>query len=140
MSGDLNFSVNIPEGTQVAAKLIGAGPHLNDEMYLAMNDIEEELITDAQGFMFWKDPTGTLEESIATDSYVPDAWHAVVGSSEPYAHRREYGFSGMTDSLGRYYHNDPGKPYLEPALDLNISYIENRISEAVKNAMPNSGN
>ncbi len=41
---------------------------------------------------------------------------AVIGNSGavPYAARQEFGFSGA-DSLGRVY-NDPGRPYLRPAL------------------------
>lgn len=59
-------------------------------------------------------PTGALAGSIVA---VRDNPYTVeVGSDSPYAARREYGFSGQTDSLGRYYANDPGVFYLTDAL------------------------
>jgi|SRR5579859_2375353 len=39
-----------------------------------------------------------------------------VGSDLPYARRREFGFSGRTDSRGRYFSNDPGQIYVMEAI------------------------
>jgi phage gpG-like protein len=129
---DLSFSVNIPDGASAAAFLNGID--LGVEVHGAMIDIETQLIGAAQGNMNWKNPSGDLEDSIATDSSVPNNWTAIVGTSLPYGRRREFGFSGLTDSLGRYFKDDPGKPYLQPALDSNTGYIEDRVSQAVSKA------
>lgn len=52
------------------------------------------------------------------NGYVRSPWLGEVGviSAVPYGHRRELGFSGMTDRLWRYYPNDPGAFYLQNGL------------------------
>lgn len=61
-------------------------------------------------------PTGNLLQNIT--GYVASWDVGVVGvtRSVPYARRREFGFTGRTDSLGRHYTNDPGAFYLRDAL------------------------
>jgi hypothetical protein len=59
-------------------------------------------------------PTGRLASTIYFYVMSPTQVALVVAS--PYGRRREYGFSGMTDALGRFYPYDPAKPYLEPTL------------------------
>lgn len=135
MSADIKFSVDIQNGAQIAARLLGYGGYLETEMYLAMDDIVQMMIPVVQGNMHWMHPTGDLESSIDEDSRVIDAWHAEIGSSLPYAARREWGFSGMTDSLGRYYADDPGAYYLSMALTDHQSDIQERINYAVMSAL-----
>lgn len=65
------------------------------------------------GFM---NPSGTLMRGIRGRVISPWLGEVGVGREIPYAHRRERGFSGMTDSLGRYYPYDPGIEYLGRAL------------------------
>jgi len=60
--------------------------------------------------MHWQNPTGALAGSFSYDG------HSEIGSSLPYARRREFGFSGRTDSLGRTYTNDPGGFYMRDTL------------------------
>jgi hypothetical protein len=55
--------------------------------------------------------------------------------AKPYGRRREKGFSGMTDSLGRYYPHDPAKPYLGPAMEQEGRMVEGMMDEAVNNAL-----
>ncbi len=71
--------------------------------------------TAGQGNMHWKNPTGELYDSIEVQMQNP--YLAYIGSNLPYAWRRERGFSGMTDSLGRFYPNDPGQYYMEIAIN-----------------------
>lgn len=59
--------------------------------------------------MHWQNPSGVLEDSFFYDGNS-------VTSDVAWAHRREVGFSGQTDSLGRYYPNDPGGFYLQQTL------------------------
>jgi len=65
--------------------------------------------------MNWQNPTGALEGSIQV--VMQDAYDALIGSDLPYANRREFGFSGMTDSLGRFYPNDPGAFFMTNAIE-----------------------
>ncbi len=58
------------------------------------------------------DPTGTTED----DSWEVDMqgpYLAILGNTAPQAQRLEYGFSGMTDSLGRYYPEWPRGAYAD---------------------------
>jgi hypothetical protein len=58
--------------------------------------------------------TGTYLKSINRRTYETlGATHAEVGSNAPQARRLELGFDGMTDSLGREYHQPP-YPHFAP--------------------------
>ena len=126
----IGFSVDL-EGAKLAASLLGVSSLLADEMAAAMTDIEIMLVDDVMGSMHWQNPTGDLEDSILTDSS-SSTWSAKIGSALPYTQRRERGFSGMTDSLGRYYPDDPGAFFLEDTLDADTDYINQRIQQAVQ--------
>lgn len=79
--------------------------------------------------------TGTLRRSIHVEKVVVDGeqTYVVVGTDLPYARRQEYGFYGMTDSLGRTYHQLP-RPYFRPPLDTEMSkYIA-----IMKGALPSN--
>lgn len=75
-------------------------------------------------------PSGTLARGIVGQVLSPLRGQVGVGYQVPYARRREYGFSGMTDSLGRTYTNDPAKPYLETGLQRSLPAIESAFVEA----------
>lgn len=66
--------------------------------------------------------SGALQDSI--QPYYFSAFKAMVYSDLPYSWRREEGFSGMTDSLGRYYPNDPGAHYMRKSLSRNKRIIK----------------
>jgi hypothetical protein len=70
------------------------------------------------------------------NGYVHSPWHGEVGviSAVPYGQRREKGFSGMTDSLGRYYANDPGSFYLRNALHASEPGIAAAFHQAARMA------
>ena len=70
----------------------------------------------AENFMWtdFQNPTGDLEDSLEENMYGPyEGW---MGSESPYARRRNWGFTGMTDSLGRYFPWDGGIAYMERAI------------------------
>ena len=77
----------------------------------------------------FKNPTGTLAGSF--DQQVTSDTNE-VGSDLPYARRREFGFSGKTDSRGRFYQDDPGQIYMMDAITDVYPYIQTRFSRAVK--------
>jgi hypothetical protein len=58
-----------------------------------------------------------------------------VAVGVPYGQRREKGFSGMTDALGRHYVNDPAKPYLQPAVDDHQQEVAEIMEMAVNTAL-----
>lgn len=126
----IDFNIQVKGGTQIAAQLLGYGSSLEASMSEAMQDVVEILSDAATANMHWKNPSGDLEDSIYEDSQVIDAWHAEVGSSLPYAARREWGFSGMVDSLGRYFRDDPGAFYLTHAQQDHSLDITERIQYA----------
>src|SRR5579863_6876223 len=61
----------------------------------------------------WRNPTPRLDTSFTVS---PRPGGAEAGSDLPYSRRREFGFSGKTDSAGRTYINDPGAFYLKKTL------------------------
>lgn len=54
---------------------------------------------------------------------------------KPYAWRREEGFSGMTDSLGRHYTNDPGIHYMRSSLESQQGWIKRKYVEMMGKAI-----
>jgi hypothetical protein len=133
---DIGFSIAIPNGTQAAASFLGWGDQLNASMIGTMSIIVDRLQSDAVDNMQWMNPTGALSQSGYT---VATVWQGIVGYTVPYARRREYGFSGMTDSLGRFYPDDPGKFYLTRALDSNMAFIASSIAATVAGVMRSPG-
>jgi len=83
--------------------------------------------------VFIQNSPGGLADSIFP--YLTSPTQMEIRVAKPYGRRREYGFSGMTDSLGRFYPYDPGKPYLGPAMQQEGSMIEKLIAEAVNHAL-----
>ena len=83
-----------------------------------------------QGYMDFKNPTGTLEESVEVQ--MQSEYLAWIGSSLPYAHRREFSFKGP-DSLGRMFPNDPAMLMFTNALqdDSMLLEVSNLYIEAV---------
>jgi hypothetical protein len=79
---------------------------------------------------------GTLETNFTQD--VEETGNGVKGyliNDSPYAWRREQGFSGKTDSLGRFYPNDPGIAYMANTVlmkdDDMVLIYERAVSDAL---------
>lgn len=64
---------------------------------------------------FVNNSPGGLKDSVGVE--MKSEYLAWIGSPLPYSWRRDRGFSGMTDSLGRFYPDDPGVLYAENALE-----------------------
>ena len=113
----------------------GFGTLLSEEVQTALKQAGE-LLTQAAVANTWEvfaNPTGQLASTLGI--VVESPFEIIVGSDSPYAARREYGFSGQTDSLGRYFANDPAKPYLGPALQDNQQAVLQLIDAAVEKAL-----
>lgn len=88
----------------------------------------------------WEVFANPMGDLAATIQVVPQSnYEVIVGSDSPYAARREFGFSGMTDSLGRYYANDPAKPYLGPAMESEKTAVLLLIDAAVAEVWGSQG-
>lgn len=103
-------------------------------LFPLMMEAERQNVADikrlAQNEMWagFQNPTGALENNFGTYVYGP--YEAEVENDMPYAVRRNYGFSGKTDALGRYYANDPGILWAENAVDLAIPHVEANVTAA----------
>ena len=121
------------------AQMYGFGVLLSEEVGQAMTEAGALLQQAAvdNTWQVFEHPTGQLASTIR---YISDSPYEVqIGSDSPYARRREYGFSGMTDSLGRTFAHDPGKPYMQPALDDNRNAVLSLIDAGVERAIARIG-
>jgi hypothetical protein len=109
--------------------MIGAVPTMERYYRSTMNAVVNHIRTEASG----NAPvlTGTLRRGIRAQ--VETAWLGYVGviRNVPYARRREFGFDGQTDRLGRYYPQDPKDPakrahlhYLKRAVESSIPFVQ----------------
>lgn len=85
----------------------------------------------------FKAPTGELEDGWEPID-VQTASNAVSGTlsnSIPWAWRREEGFSGKTDRLGRYYAKDPGIHYMRWVLNAQKETMVAAVKQAVNDTL-----
>lgn len=130
------FSMSFdPQSLAEIAQMAGFGVYLSAEVQHALAQ-SAQLIADRARQNTWQvfeNPTGALAESIAAD--VSSPYEAQVTVGVPYGARREYGFSGKTDALGRFYAYDPAKPYLEPAMQESEPDVLALMTQAVDAAL-----
>lgn len=124
-----------PGSLEELVRLAGFSALLDPEITAALTKIGEMVVTTARAntWEVFDNPTGALADSIYFHVVSPS--EVEVGVGVPYGGRREWGFSGKVDSLGRYYANDPGKPYLIPALYEDEPLAADMIELACYNAM-----
>lgn len=84
-----------------------------------------------------RDLTGNLESHFSGEV---TSWSFPTISGDmfndvAYARRRNWGFSGMTDSLGRHFTNDPGVYYMEGTVTAETDWIISRFKKAVSQAL-----
>ena len=94
--------------------------------YGAMSESVQLLENTAVDYMFstFKNPTGELEGAfIQTITPGLDSIEGKLENPSSHAWRRQAGFSGMTDSLGRFFPNDPGIDYMGYALTTDTSAV-----------------
>jgi len=119
-----------PMMTQVASNLSNWQALSQADLQTAMGQALTLLQTNAQSSMHWKAPTGNLESSLVT--VIDSPMQGRMGTNVVYAARRNYGFSGMSDKLGRYFANDPGSFYMESAITLSQSAIQAIFAQAAQ--------
>jgi hypothetical protein len=132
----MNFSASLDTASLAAlARMQGFAALLSPEIVQALTESGQLLVKAAQDntWRVFDNPTGQLADSITFYVVSPEEVEVSVGV--PYGHRREVGFSGKVDSLGRFYPNDPARPYLVPALQENEGVVLDLISAAVESAL-----
>lgn len=126
----INFRISAGSASEIA-RMAGFSERLKRYLRAAMTEATTILSGDASaGAPFL---SGALHDSI--HPIVSSPTHGEVVSDLPYSRRREYGFSGMTDSLGRYFANDPGRFYMTDALAGNAAEIEQDFEYAIMRAL-----
>ncbi len=118
MSGQaFTFQINLdPTDLAAAARIrdwpVYWLPFQQDAITESLDDLE----TEAQTWMWshFQNPTGRIENAFEKDVFGP--WTGQLYNGEDYAQRTNYGFNGMTDSLGRYFQFWPGIAWAENAI------------------------
>jgi len=119
-----------PSSMASMARLLSFDVMLEEEMAPSMDEAGQ-LVTEAAQANTWtafQHPTGQLAGSISPVPLGPLEVGIAVGV--PYGLRREYGFVGMVDSLGRI-GTDVAEPYAQPALDANAEKVVQLMEEAI---------
>lgn len=132
----MDFHASLDPGSlEELVRLQGFSALLDPEITQGLTEAGTLLVNAAQAttWSVFDKPTGKLADSIYF--YVVSPSEVAVAVGVPYGRRRELGFSGMTDSLGRYYAYDPGKPYLEPTVDEHQQEVAEIMEMAVNIAL-----
>ena len=125
---DIQFD---PSSMASIARLLSFDLMLEEEMAPSMEEAGQ-IVTEAAQANTWtafQNPIGKLAGSIEPVMVSPMEVGISVGV--PYGFRREYGFVGMTDSLGRV-GTDPAEPYAGPALDANADKVMELMDLAIE--------
>jgi len=134
----MSFTINVAfdaASLAAVARLAAFDGYFAMRMMDAGNASLERLEVNAQDYMWstFMNPTGPLEDSLERQMFSP--WMGHVATNMPYSRRRNWGFSGMTDSLGRFYPHDPGIEYMEQSIDIStpdiIGYYKTGIEQTI---------
>lgn len=109
-------------------------PAIHTAIDLSMDGI----IAAAQTYMWatFINPTGPLENAFEKNI---EGEIGIISNPTIYAQRRNDGFSGQTDSLGRYYPYDPGIHYMEFALQISEPFVETTFAIETETALASLG-
>lgn len=115
-------------------RLLAFGDRFEPQIEHALDLSMDGIISAAQAYMWatFINPTGPLEDAFEKTI---EGTTGVISNSMPYAWRREEGFSGRTDVLGRYYPYDPGIHYMQFALDISESFVETTFAIEIETAL-----
>lgn len=115
-------------------RMLAFGDYFMPQIEHALDLSMDGIISAAQAYMWatFINPTGPLEDAFEKDI---EGTNGIISNPMPYAWRRNDGFSGMTDSLGRYYPLDPGIHYMEFALQISEPFIETTFAIETETAL-----
>lgn len=124
MSG-FGLNVALSAASQQRIRMMEQFPGMLEMALLpAMEKGIEELEQAAIDVMYnsFQNPSGQVEGSWEQEVVSP--YLAILGNTAPYAQRLEYGFSGMTDSLGRHFPYWPDYHWAEQTVIVEQDPIE----------------
>src|SRR6266571_3443189 len=138
------FSLTIqldPAALVKAQKLQNWQPVLEQHLIQGINTSLVTMQEYAVGFCFsnFANPQGGLEGAFGTQVLGGSPVTGMLFNDSPYAYRRELGFSGRTDALGRTYTSDPGIGYMANTLQANMQVIYDDVYNAVNTAFAELG-
>lgn len=107
-----------------------------NEMGIATTAMAKMIQEEIPRQMHWKNPRPVLAGSFGIKRYGP--FGREVGSDQPHSRRREFGFSGKSDSLGRHFENDPGAFYMRAAIKAVDPKFEPKLEEGAAAAFEGS--
>lgn len=107
------------------------GRMLEPELLKAMDRGLAILQSGATDYMYanFKQPTGQAES--AWEASVQSPYLAILGNTAPYAQRLEFGFSGMTDALGRFYPYWPDYHWAENTVEQDKDLVAAQFQAAI---------
>lgn len=108
---------------------------LREALVASLSDLHLAAVSEMDTLFL--NPSGELAGSLKESPY--SELEGDLYTLDPKAFRREYGFSGKTDRLGRYYANDPGISYMHLAVDDSYVYIQNNYELAIIKAFHDIG-
>ncbi len=119
---------------QEIVRLQGFSALLNPEITSALTQAGTLFVNAARDntYQVFDNPTGALADSIYF--YLDDPNTASVAVGVIYGRRRELGFVGLVDSLGRV-GTDRARPYLQPAVDEHQQEVEQLFAIAANKAL-----
>lgn len=121
------FAISLESDAQaVIAKIAGATGQWGKDALVAAQAVGKVIVAMIPSETDWVNPTPLLDLSFTVSAR---PYGAEAGSDLPYSRRREFGFSGKTDSLGRYYAHDPGAFYLQKTLQDLPSHVGDALNQ-----------
>lgn len=130
---DFHVSMD-PKSLSEIVQLQGFAALLNPEITAGLTEASTllENATAANTWNVFDNPSGALAGSIYT--YVISPTEVAVAVGVPYGRRRELGFVGLTDSLGRV-GTDRARPYAQPAVDDHQQEVREIMEMAMNTAL-----
>jgi hypothetical protein len=135
-SSGFSMSATLDSGSMGAlVRMAGFQALLMPEILAALTESGTLVVQTAQdlSYSLFQNPSGAFADSLYFWVVSPE--EVAVGAGVPYAQRLEYGFSGMTDSLGRYYPYWPDYHWAQQTLDAVQPEVELIMAEAVGGAI-----
>ena len=132
---DFTLNVALDRASLVhIARMEQAELMLNSALLASYPSALDEVQKAATEYMLsvFMNPTGEAET--AWERQIMSPFEAILTNTSPYGQRLDYGFSGMTDKLGRYFAAWPinapsGYHWAENAVELSSPFVERTISD-----------
>lgn len=132
----MDFHASLDPGSLAAlVRMAGFEALLLPEVQGALTEAGNLTVSTAQQIAEseFQNPSGEFSDSLYFWIISPE--EVAVAAGVPYAQRLNYGFSDMTDSLGRYYPYWPAYHWADQTLEVVQPEVEVLVAGAVEQAM-----